>query len=172
MNTYETMKHNIPEGATHYSDASDTRYFSWYKKEGDKWFIQIWSDNGEWVECMHDEHIHSDAKPIPTEPTYRYEKVTDSIFDLKEEFERGELFTKKFNQEWHMIKSEEQLGGLLSMNDDPEKNGIYRRIEVTERDEFVEKAFGMMAHLGDDGAARAIANDMYEAGCRFVNGKG
>jgi len=75
----------------------------------------------------------SKVKPIPPKPpvTVGYEKVTESIFDLKDEFERGVLFTKKFNQEWHKIKTEVQLGGLLSMNDDPTKNGIYRRIEKT-----------------------------------------
>lgn len=68
----------------------------------------------------------SDLKP---RTKVGYEKVTESIFDLKDDFESGILFTKKFNQEWHQIKTEEQLGNLLSMNDDPTKNGIYRKVE-------------------------------------------
>lgn len=89
---------------------------------------------------------------------FECEKVTESIFDLKDEFDRGELFTKKFNEELHVIKSEAQLGRLLDMNDDPKKNGIYRRIALTpeqihEREvEQLNKEYGDIAkdHFGVD----------------------
>ena len=64
MKTFETEKNNIPEGATHYSDSSDERYFSWFMHTGDEWFIQIWSDK-DWVKCKHNEQDKSGVKPIP-----------------------------------------------------------------------------------------------------------
>ncbi|QIQ61320.1 hypothetical protein V039C_0042 [Vibrio phage V039C] len=85
---------------------------------------QLEWNNREFSDAKH--ITLSDLKP---RTKVEYEKVTDSIFDLKDEFESGLLFTKKFNQEWHQIKTEEQLGNLLSMNDDPTKNGIYRKVE-------------------------------------------
>jgi hypothetical protein len=82
------------------------------------------NDEGEFIF----DNIHSNIATVKRTRT-EYEKVTESIFGLRDEFERGELYTKKFNQEWHQIKTEEQLGNLLSMNDDPTKNGIYRKVE-------------------------------------------
>ena len=185
MNTYETMKHNIPEGATHYRDGSDEFRFSWVMFD-DGGALNVYTTALGWCRFNHSK-FEDKVKPIPTIPTeapeekealddktYRYEKVTDSIFDLKRaEFERGELFTKKFNEELHVIKSEPQLGRLLDMNDDPKKNGIYRRIEVTERELFIEEA-----HKAILGVPRCMdvcvehLGAMYDAGCRFVNGKG
>lgn len=172
MNTYETMKHNIPEGATHYSDESDVWHFSWFKKEGDKWFIQIWSDNGNWVACEHDEHIKSEVKPIPTEApeptkTYRYEKVTDSIFDLKEEFERGELyFAWVGNSVGYEKITDEKM--LLCRY---EEKRILRRIEVTERELFIDayaSAFNTHMLLVED-----VAGTLFDSGkFKLVNGKG
>lgn len=85
------------------------------------------------------DNINNLYNQLPSKPRTKevYEKVTESIFNLKEDFKNGKLFTKKFNQEWHQIKSEVQLGGLLSMNDDPTKNGIYRKVEkeIDWRDE-------------------------------------
>lgn len=64
MKTFETEKNNIPEGATHYSDSSDERFFSWFMRTGDEWFIKIWSDK-DWVKCKHNEQDKSGVKPIP-----------------------------------------------------------------------------------------------------------
>lgn len=144
MNTYETMKRDIPEGATHYSDESDVWYFSWFKKEGDKWFIQIWSDNGNWVACENDEHIKSEVKPIPTEApeptkTYRYEKVTDSIEKIAKAMIDGEVFYSQGGSDrfyWRLNgfgKNNLALTGLNGFD-------FYRRIEVTERELEIEAA--------------------------------
>lgn len=60
------------------------------------------------------------SKPARTE----YVKVTESIFDLKEEFERGELyFMATTDCEYHKIDAIKVLG----LNFD--KKNIYRRIE-------------------------------------------
>lgn len=116
-------------------NAGDGKSFN-YLFSGDKKYIACMTEfnrNGqsEWSSNYQDvmelkKLTLSDLKP---RNKVEYEKVTESIFDLKDEFCAGLLFTKKFNQEWHQIKTEEQLGNLLSMNDDPTKNGIYRKVE-------------------------------------------
>ena len=160
MNTYETMKHNIPDGATHYQDEGNGYLFAWFKEDGGSLKIFVPEDPlSSWTNCF--KSAYEDLiKPIPSDPdvkmskitefsfgdvsidfsedervivqdddvkldveteafkqiciqylclecpdvikfddnseakpTYRYEKVTDSIFGLKEEFERGELYS-------------------------------------------------------------------------------
>lgn len=164
MNTYETMKHNIPEGATHYSDESEDNHFCWYIIKGD--VAKIFSVNKyeqKWRDCIN-QHKENDVKPIPTEPTYRYEKVTDSIFDLKEEFERGELYAESDKGNYLKVECE----GLLVLACHKQK--LYRRIEVTERDLFIEEACEKIRTSAEEDIL--IIGKMYDLGARFVNGKG
>ena len=83
------------------------------------------------------------AKVLEEAKTYRYEKVTDSIFDLKEEFERGELYFlplsyNGLNQKDYEVIETSQMAGLMHKED-----RIYRRIEVTERELELEAAYDL-----------------------------
>ena len=99
MKTYETEKNNIPEGATHHGI---------YGCDTDVYFKL---DHGVFLEWRHGNwglssfNHHDWVKPIPTETPeekealekpkrvkVEYVKVEDSIFDLKEEFDREELY--------------------------------------------------------------------------------
>ena len=107
------------------------------------------------------------------EKTYRYEKVTDSIFDLKEEFERGELyFAWLDNHEpgsnsvgYDQITDEKML--LCRY----EEKRLLRRIEVTERELFIDAyASELGLHIE---MAEAAAGKLYDSGkFKLVNGKG
>lgn len=100
-----------------------------------------------------------------TQPAYRYEKVTDYLFDLKEEFERGELFEMVGVEIYRKVKKERYLAESFF------HETLYRRIELTERDLFIEEACKRCDwQLGSLAANRA--GNLYDAGCRFVNGKG
>ncbi|QFR59849.1 hypothetical protein VOWphi5012_065 [Vibrio phage phi50-12] len=77
-----------------------------------------------------------------TKPTYRYEKVTDYLFDLKEEFERGDLFS--FDGDEHYVQIETE--GDFSYAHVHEN--IHRRIEVTEREMELEAAYDLYCEWG------------------------
>ena len=139
MNTYETMKHNIPEGATHYCDDSSEFNFAWFNAKKGKVLI-----DGLWVECTMSAYPAGFIKPIP-QPTYRYEKVTDSIFDLKEEFERGELFSFDGNEHYVQIETEGDFSYAHIYEN------LYRRIEVTERELEIEAAYDLYCEWWGDG---------------------
>lgn len=67
----------------------------------------------------------------------KFVKVEGSIFDLKEELERGELFTKKAWGEYVLIKEDTHLALLYEMQSrENSKIGIYRQVEIDWRDEL------------------------------------
>ena len=73
-----------------------------------------------------------DLKPTTT----KFVKVEESIFDLRSEFERGELFTKKAWGEYALIKEDTHLASLYEMQShENSKIGIYRQVEIDWRDE-------------------------------------
>lgn len=70
MKTFETEKGNIPEGATHYSDEAEGKYFCWYNINEE---VKICVLDGvgfghKWHRCTN-EHKGADVKPIPSVPT-------------------------------------------------------------------------------------------------------
>ena len=163
MKTFETEKHNMPEGATHYHNENDDYEFCWFKIVNGEWFAYCPKEVVEgWTKCI-DEHERDGFEAIPAETpegkealcekTYRYEKVTDSIFDLKEEFERGELyFAWLGNHEpgsnsvgYDQITDEKML--LCRY----EEKRLLRRIEVTERELFIELVERVGSELMDNG---------------------
>ena len=113
------------------------------------------------------------AKSLEETKTYRYEKVTDSIFDLKEEFERGELY-------FAWLGNHEPGGnsvGYDQITDEKmllcryEEKRLLRRIEVTERELFIDAyASELGLHIE---MAEAAAGKLYDSGkFKLVNGKG
>ncbi|QGF20996.1 hypothetical protein PP409_gp05 [Vibrio phage Seahorse] len=54
--TFEDMKHNIPEGATHYHNESDDHLFCWFKIESGKWFVHCPDEGERWHKCIREHH--------------------------------------------------------------------------------------------------------------------
>lgn len=75
-----------------------------------------------------------------------YVKVTESIFDLREEFERGELYHKfEHAREYSKVKNTESLSQALN-------NGCcYRKVEkeIDERQEFIDELGKIQRRIGD-----------------------
>ena len=71
----------------------------------------------------------SDLKPKPT----KFVKVEESIFDLKEEFERGELFTKLGDTYIPLSDCEKAFASSLLAS------SIYRQVEI----DWVESVIGL-----------------------------
>ncbi len=76
-----------------------------------------------------------DEKPKPT----KFVKVEESIFDLKEEFERGELYSSDCEGHYTQLKYKKSL--YLAAH----KDSVYRQVETDWTDELgsflVKKAF-------------------------------
>ena len=178
MKTFETMKHNIPEGATHYQEEGDEYLFAWFSKTDDSLRIFVpESPFPSWNKCSA-YHYEDLIKPIPTETpeekealdtiekTYRFEKVMDSIFGLKEEFERGELFSFDGNEHYVQIETEGDFSYAHIYEN------LYRRIEITERELFIDAATEMYNKTKCDDFPEFI-QELFDSGkFKFVNGKG
>ena len=83
----------------------------------------------------------SDLKPKPT----KFVKVEEAIFDLKGEFERGELYCKNLcaSDDYTRLSTEVALFGCASADN------IYRKVEIDWRDEV--KKLDSHAIFYDDG---------------------
>ncbi|MEL7307085.1 MAG: hypothetical protein AAGK05_03895 [Pseudomonadota bacterium] len=64
--TFEDMKHNIPEGATHYQNETMEFSFAWFNVDEDKCFV-----DGQWWPYSLDGYPMDEIKPIP--PTIKTE---------------------------------------------------------------------------------------------------
>ena len=176
MKTFETMKHNIPEGATHYRDESDDFRFSWVMF-GDGGALNVYTTALGWCRFNHSK-FEDKVKPIPKIPTetkedkealdektYRYEKVEAS--------EAVYWFTKTNDALFAEPDSSQQYDDLqhyIYNLDECGSSSLYRRIEVTERNEFIEKSCEIIRTSAKEDIL--IIGKMFDAGCRFVNGKG
>lgn len=150
---YELVK-NI--GATHYSEKRLRKF----NRDGEMFAWDF--DDCKWINATATcEWIANNVKQIPQQKPTRtkveYVKVNKSIFDLKEEFDRGRLFHNEC-----VIRSATALAECYA------KDEIYRRIEtpITDRDEFIEKV--MIDHFNKSGLTSEIVGEMFDAGCRFV----
>ena len=92
-----------------------------------------WNSMEYAIDNYNNEIEMEDLKPKPT----KFAKVEESIFDLKGEFDRGELFTKKAWGEYVLIKEDTHLASLYEMQShENSKIGIYRQVEIDWRDEL------------------------------------
>lgn len=152
-------------GATHYNSGREDCFepvrlnrgvIEFYAQESDRWLPTSWNDIT---------HI----KPIPPKPQVRveYEKVTGSIFDLKDEFENGELYEPD-NGEYEKITLESDLVELYGFG------LIYRLVERSSdwRDDvsdFIDKcknesgSFGASRH-----GSKSISDDDFLEMCRVA----
>ncbi len=167
MKTFKSEKHSIPEGATHHGVyGCDTDCY--FKKDGETYLL--WKDEN-WS-LSHFDH-HRWVKPI-TQPTYRYEKVELSPKEVFMAMLNGESFYVlkdeliDFDGEQFWRHTSEGKSRITYINHDHE---IYRRIEVTERELFIEayaSAFNTHMLLVED-----VAGTLFDSGkFKLVNGKG
>lgn len=134
MKTYETMKHNIPEGATHYIDESDDFGFAWFDLDVGAIFILDY-----WVRCDIGDYPKDEVKKIPTEPKYSYEKVEfKSDIERANAFIDGDLFV--FTHGEVVGDLEKDTHPVISLDQMVCGNAIYRRIELTKRDLWIQSA--------------------------------
>lgn len=103
------------------------------------------------------ESVIANEKPARTK--VEYVKVTESIFDLKEEFESGELWSLCCDGEYELIDSEKQLAA------DKALDCIYRKVTKTERELFVEEALLLMKSVNSESISSQEAIElMFDSG--------
>ena len=149
MKTFETEKHNIPKGATHYWNESCSCFFAW------------WNDNtkemlcpdglGSWskVSDLSDDIMHEIPKPrTKTEfvkvgcewAVWEYLKAFSDLPD---------------SEQWFIKVSDEQYAPIHDWFNVAETirkhNLIYRKveIEIDERQEFIDEISKIQKEVGD-----------------------
>ncbi len=65
--TFEDMKRDIPEGATHYHNESDGYHFCWFKFDGENWFICCPDKGGKWYTCYREQYRDGIVQFVQTE---------------------------------------------------------------------------------------------------------
>lgn len=99
----------------------------------------------------------SDLKP---RTRTEYEKVTESIFDLRDEFERGELYGD--DNGVTKIETLAHLGACC------QAGNAFKKVEkeIDERQDFIDR-FNKITDENFVDDVSYIAMMMYDAGCRF-----
>ena len=165
MNTYETMKHNLPEGATHYHNETEDHFFCWFKFADGNWFVQCPQvEENDWNICQFEHKRDGICEVSSKEPAYRYEKVK-TVFSLERDLMHKGEYGEVNNDEFYPAFNEVELVSTLT------KDKLYRRIEVTERELFIDayaSVFNTHMLLVED-----VAGTLFDSGkFNLVNGKG
>ena len=132
MKTFETEKHNIPKGATHYWNESCSCFFAW------------WNDNTKEMLCPDNSGTWHKISDIPR----------DKIYEIPKPRTETEFVKIEYNHAWEIIKLYEGGEELFKTDSDELQieriNSIalraqagypfYRKVEteIDERQEFIE----------------------------------
>ena len=135
--TIEDFKGQIPEGATHYTNEDFRFGFSFYKFCNDGIVYCMVPDVGKlWMPSKYEslgEIKNIIALTLETkQPKFKYVHVNEFSFDLKKEFEAGELyyFLSAITHKYLKIDSEDDfINAFIDSN-------VFRRVELTEEDEL------------------------------------
>ena len=169
MNLIDIVK-NAPEGAQRYTlYRGENDFVEYYALINDG--AHYYDDNrDEWLDC--DKWRFMSAKLLPKLKT-EYRKVEDSIWDLRPDFEAGELYYcniqsngRRHKTSYHAINSEERLMNAALSKD------IYRRVEsiMDEREEFKDKMRELLDECKDNHSSTdALGGFLYSKGCRFID---
>lgn len=79
--------------------------------------------------------IVESEKPEP-QKTFKYEKVTESIFDLKDEFEKGLLYSSFAGHSG--ADNQELISNEGNLNDEFINGNVYRKVEIDPVVELAE----------------------------------
>lgn len=147
-------------GATHYRECVDNEV-DYYKLSDNRLTLLCYSKKcREWDESLSTGAVVlAKIKPIPSKRTRtEYEKVTESIFDLRDEFERGELYFYQGGEYLPYKLESEFAHGFMHKR-------IYRKIEkeIDERQEFVKEA-SKIWNRDDMHCSTDIFREMYDSG--------
>ncbi|CAL9956017.1 hypothetical protein VPHK165_0016 [Vibrio phage K165] len=131
--------------ATHKHSNGDLYVKSDEPHEFGKW-LNFDHSNGFWTKSLletgNESVLTTIKKPAPT----KFVKVEESIFDLKEEFERGELFTKLGDTYIPLSDCEKAFASSLLAS------SIYRQVEIDWRDEVKEVYDAVELPVGEQGS--------------------
>ena len=159
MKTFETEKHNIPKGATHYWNESCSGFFAW------------WNDNtkemlcpdglGTWCRAsdLSDDIMHEIPNPH-TETEFVKCEYGDKVSNIVMGFENNVQLYKLVNDEHWTIDELDDLFQII-LND----CYIYRKVEteIDERREFVDECMRIGGLRARDGAVEVYCN-LYDSG--------
>ncbi|AUR90522.1 hypothetical protein NVP1144O_74 [Vibrio phage 1.144.O._10N.286.45.B3] len=97
--------------------------------------VRCWGEGGqsEWNNTPFKKAKELTMKDLVKPKTTKFVKVEESIFDLKEEFERGELYSSNCEGHYTQLKYKKSL--YLAAHQD----SIYRQVEIDWRDEVKSK---------------------------------
>ena len=168
MNLIDIVE-NAPEGAQRYTlYRGENEFVEYYAfiNDGEHYY----DDNrDDWLDC--DKWRFTSAKPLPKLKT-EYRKVEDSIWDLRPDFEAGELYYRdnrldngEYKTSYQVISSEGRLLKSAIRKD------IYRRVEsiMDEREEFKDKMRELLDECKDNHSSTdALGDFLYSRGCRFI----
>lgn len=112
--------------------------------------------------------LRAAALEKPKRTKVEYVKVTDSIFDLKDEFERGDLYFDRDACTGGIYASSEKYQKIIDMTDFNQaalNNNIYRKVEteIDERQEFIDAACNEVNATLNSCAAEGFAR-LYDSG--------
>lgn len=98
-----------------------------------------------------------------TKPT-KFVKVEGSIFDLKEEFEKGELYRVYAHHGDNPMHG--AIDSEFSLIQAADRSNIYRKVEITERDLFIDMIEQAGAELLSDGewSFACLAASVFDSG--------
>lgn len=130
--TIEDFKGQIPEGATHYRNEDAQSSFMFCKFDDGVVYIAFTALFTDWSPTTKYKTLDDVANLIALEPVKqsKYVKVEKFSFDLKTEFEAGELyyFLSAISDKYLKIDSEDDfINAFIDSN-------VYRRVELTESD--------------------------------------
>ncbi|AUS01505.1 hypothetical protein NVP1286O_14 [Vibrio phage 1.286.O._10N.286.55.C4] len=104
----------------------------------------VWAVNNRY-DAMTSQLTISDLKPKQCKPT-KFVKVEESIFDLKGEFERGELYFSEWGEEKSFAKIKKEHRLMNNLN----SGNVYRQVEIDWRDEVKKLDKSAIFHDGGD----------------------
>lgn len=136
MKTFETEKHNIPKGATHYWNESCSGFFAW------------WNDNtkemlcpdglGSWcrVSDVSDDILHEIPKPRTKTEFVKVNYGMEHFAAGSDLFSGRDLHVLSRDENYYKIKSQDKA---VKASQD---GRIYEKVEteIDERQEFIEAA--------------------------------
>ncbi|AUR97698.1 hypothetical protein NVP1243O_75 [Vibrio phage 1.243.O._10N.261.54.B5] len=151
MKTFETEKHNIPKGATHYSNENDDNYFLWCKVDIDG---QVWG-------VVEDESLLATVEKIqkPRTETEFVKVEYNHAWEIIKLYEDGEELFKTDSDELQI----ERINSIALRAQ--ARYPFYRKVEteIDERQEFIDTACAINEKAHGE-RRQYLVESMYDSG--------
>ena len=158
MKTFETEKHNIPEGATHYRDEDKSNLFTWFKVgNGIEFWYEAgrkWRGIGSHINCIMDKLVEIPQTDIETPEE---KEALDSIALRQLSKSREREFLDLIDTTPHQYE-------MSKFSGKPSAKPEYVRCDISNVgfsdivDLFFMENSGDFTHIGDIDAAKLIAD--------------